>query len=57
MSIKKLSIGRLKLMNRPAKVADLDKQEIEQFEDKWLLKAEKIETKQLRAWRHILSSS
>lgn len=50
------NLKRLRLLNKPTQVTDLPEDMAEQFEDKWLLKAEKIETKRIRAWRHQLAS-
>lgn len=48
-------LKRLRFLNKPTRVADLSEEIAEQYEDRWLLKAEKIETKRIRAWRHQLA--
>lgn len=37
------------------RVADITAIDTEEFEDKWLLEAEKIKTKRIRAWRQQFS--
>jgi hypothetical protein len=48
-------LKRLRFLNKPTQVADLSEEMAEQYEDRWLLKAEKMETKRIRAWRHQLA--
>ena len=50
------NLKRLRVLNKPTRVADLSDEIADEYEDKWLLKAEKIETKRIRAWRHQLAS-
>ena len=49
-------LKKLRFLNKPTQVADLSEDMTEEYEDKWLLKAEKLETKRIRAWRHQLAS-
>ena len=55
--MKRLSLKRLNVLSKPTRVADLSAVDTEEFEDNWLLEAEKIKTKRIRAWRHQLSGS
>lgn len=48
-------LKRLRVLNKPTRVADISEDMTDEYEDKWLLKAEKIETKRIRAWRHQLA--
>lgn len=48
-------LKRLKVLNKPTRVIDLSDDMADEYEDRWLLKAEKIETKRIRAWRHQLA--
>ncbi len=54
--MKRLSIKRVNILNRPAKVSEITEQNTEEYEDRWLIEADKIKTKRLRAWRHMLAS-
>ena len=54
--MKRLSVKRLNILNRPAKFTDISQVDIDQYEDHWLLDAEKMETKKIRNWRHQLAS-
>lgn len=54
-SVKKLK--RLNILHRPVATQDLKKAiDIEAFNDTWLLEVEKLETKRLRYFRHLLAS-
>jgi hypothetical protein len=48
-------LKRLRVLNKPTRVTDLSEEMADEYEDKWLLKAEKIETKRIRAWRNQLA--
>lgn len=48
-------LKRLRVLNKPMRTTELSEDMAEEYEDKWLLKAEKIETKRIRAWRHQLA--
>ena len=48
-------LKRLNLLHTPQSVRDISEELVEDYEDKWLIQAEKIETKRLRAWRHQLA--
>ena len=50
------NLKRLSVLNKPTKVADLTDAYADEYEDKWLLKVEKIEVKRLRNWRQQLAS-
>jgi hypothetical protein len=52
--MKRLSLKRLNILSKPTRVSDVLAVDTEEFEDKWLLEAEKIKTKRIRAWRHQL---
>lgn len=54
--MKRLSVKRLNILNRPARFADFSQMDIDKYEDDWLLEAEKIENKKLRNWRQQLAS-
>lgn len=54
--MKRLSLKRLNVLSQPMRVADISSIDTEEFEDKWLLEAEKIKTKRIRAWRQQLAS-
>jgi hypothetical protein len=47
---------RLHILTKPTRVADLAEIEVPDYEDKWLLKAEKIEAKRLKRFRQQLAS-
>lgn len=49
------NLTRLNILNKPLRVQDLNTMTTEEYDDRWLLKAEKLETKRLRAWRHQLA--
>jgi len=47
---------RLHILTKPTKVSDLSLIEEQDYEDKWLLQAEKIEAKRVRRFRQQLAS-
>lgn len=47
---------RLRIITKPIKVADIQEVEAQNYEDKWLLKAEKIQAKRLRRFRQNLAT-
>lgn len=49
------NLTRLSILNKPLKVQEINETTSEEYEDRWLIKAEKLETKRLRAWRHQLA--
>ena len=49
------NLTRLSILNKPLNVKEINDVTSEEYEDKWLIKAEKLETKRLRAWRHQLA--
>lgn len=50
------NLKRMSVLSKPTRVADLTEADADEYEDKWLLKAEKIEVKRLRDWRQQLAS-
>ncbi len=50
------NLKRLSVLNKPTKVTDITDADADEYDDKWLLKAEKIEVKRLRNWRQQLAS-
>ena len=48
-------LTRLTVLAKPMRVKDIDADVTEEYEDRWLIKAEKIETKRMRAWRQQLA--
>ncbi len=51
------SLKRLPVLNRPIRVADVQKEiDTDAYADTWLLHAEKLETKRLRRFRQQLAS-
>ncbi len=49
-------IKKLRLFRKPINVDELSVDMKDEYEDRWLLEAEKIETKKIRQWRQQLSS-
>ena len=49
------NLKKFRLFTKPITPRDISADIAEDFEDRWLLKAEKIETKRLRAWRQQLA--
>lgn len=47
---------RLRIITKPIKVADIQDVEVQVYEDKWLLQAEKIQAKRLRRFRQNLAT-
>ena len=47
---------RLHILNKPTRVADLADLADQDYEDRWLLEAEKLEAKRLRRFRQQLAS-
>lgn len=47
---------RLHILTKPTNVADLADLENEDYNDPWLLRAEKIQAKRIRRFRHQLAS-
>lgn len=47
-------LKRLRVIDKPIRVGDIRDIDAEAYEDKWLFKAEKIEVKRIRNWRHQL---
>ncbi len=54
--MKRLSLKRLNVLSQPMRVSEITSIDTEEFEDKWLLEAEKLKTKRIRAWRQQLAS-
>lgn len=54
--MKRLNLKRLNILNKPTKFTDISQTDLDEFEDHWLIDAEKIETKKLRRWRQQLAS-
>lgn len=47
---------RLRIITKPTRVADIQDVESQDFENQWLLKAEKIRVKRLRRFRQHLAT-
>ncbi len=47
---------RLQIITKPTKVADLAEIDIQDYEDRWLLKVEKRQHKLMRQFRHNLAT-
>ncbi len=47
---------RLQILTKPTNVADLAEIDTDAYTDTWLLRAEKIEAKKARHFRHLLIS-
>jgi hypothetical protein len=47
---------RLRILTKPTNVADLAELDVDAYDEKWLLRAEKIHAKQARRFRHQLAS-
>jgi hypothetical protein len=50
------SLKRLSILNKPTRVADITALPTEEYEDRWLFQAEKIQAKRLRRFRQQLAS-